>query len=155
MGQRPTPEGIATLEAVFGPVIHSYTRADMLADGLLVDVSAAARESRLQLPTALTRACYETCVAWTDADRRKSRSLAGQDERGRLHDVLWMAFVCGLAPHARNILPLQDTPARYTLLVRPRPGRGRVQRQSLQLRLGAGDDGRPCWTIGMRDEDLS
>ena len=155
MEQTPKPEGITTLEDVFGPVIHSYTRADMLADGLLVDVSAAARESRLQLPTALTRACYETCVMWTDEDRRKSRSLAGQDERGRLHDVLWMAYVYGLMPNQLNILTLADVPARYTLLVRPRPGRGRVQRQSLQLRLGAGDDGRPCWTIGMRDEDLS
>ena len=152
MGQAK-PEGITTLEDFFGPVIHSYTRADMLADGLLVDVSAAAREKRLQLPTALTRACYETCVAWTAADAKRSRTH--QDEPGRLHDVLWMAFIYGLMPNQLNILTLQDVPVRYTLLVRPRPGRGRVQRQSLQIRLGAGDDGRPCWTIGMADEDLS
>jgi Family of unknown function (DUF6573) len=33
------------LRDLLGEVIHAYTRADALADGVLIDVSAAAREA--------------------------------------------------------------------------------------------------------------
>jgi hypothetical protein len=43
---------------MFGPedLIHRYTRAGALADGVLVDVSAVAREAGIRFPVALTRA---------------------------------------------------------------------------------------------------
>jgi hypothetical protein len=37
-------------------LIHRYTRADALRDGVLVDVSATAREAGFRWPVALTRA---------------------------------------------------------------------------------------------------
>ena len=39
---------------LFGPVISAYTRAQAIADGVLVDVSEMAREAGLKHPTALT-----------------------------------------------------------------------------------------------------
>jgi len=46
------------LRDLFGEVIHAYTRADAIADGAIVDVSAAAREAGIRHPVALTRACH-------------------------------------------------------------------------------------------------
>ena len=43
-------------------IVHRYTRADALADGVLVDVSAVAREAGIKFPVALTRAAWERCV---------------------------------------------------------------------------------------------
>jgi hypothetical protein len=37
-------------------LIHSYTRADALRDGVPIDVTATAQEARIRLPVALTGA---------------------------------------------------------------------------------------------------
>jgi hypothetical protein len=73
------------LESVYGPTIDTYSRADALADGVLIDVSDTAREAGILYPIALTTLAHETCVALTDAARD-----AGCDEDGRLWDVLMM-----------------------------------------------------------------
>src|SRR5262249_42765183 len=53
---------IATTEArpMFdeGDLIHSYTRAGALRDGVLIDVSATAKEAGFNYPVALTRAAW-------------------------------------------------------------------------------------------------
>jgi len=70
--------------------ISVYSRAQAIADGDLIDVSSAARETRIKYPVALTRAAWHACVEVPEG-------VTGQDERGRLHDVLFM-----LAVTARN-----------------------------------------------------
>jgi hypothetical protein len=65
--------------------IHSYTRADALRDGVLIDVSPAAREAGIRYPVALTRAAWQRCV-------KVPRGVPCQDEEGRLWDVLWGAI---------------------------------------------------------------
>jgi hypothetical protein len=62
-------------------LIHRYTRADAIRDGVLVDVSATAREAGFKCPVAMTRAVWERCVAVPP-------SVICQDEAGRLWDVL-------------------------------------------------------------------
>lgn len=62
-------------------MIYSYTRAQALADGVLVDVSDIAREAGFRVPVALTRTAWEDCVAWSAED---SRRQVHQDESGRL-----------------------------------------------------------------------
>ena len=69
----------------FGPVISVYTRAQAIADGILVDVSETAREAGFKIPVALTRTVWERIVALPEGYR------GFQDERGRLWDVLSMA----------------------------------------------------------------
>src|SRR5262249_61181229 len=64
-------------------VIHRYTRADALRDGVLIDVSATAREGGFRWRVALTCAAWERCVSVPPG-------VACQDEAGRLWDVLFM-----------------------------------------------------------------
>jgi hypothetical protein len=61
--------------------IHAYTRADAIRDGVLIDVSAVAREAGIRYPVALTRAAWERCVA-------VAPGVLCQAEAGRLWDVL-------------------------------------------------------------------
>src|SRR3954462_5368299 len=64
-------------------LIHRYSRADALRDGVLIDVTPTAREAGIRWPVALTRAVWERCV-------RIPPGVACQDEAGRLWDVLWL-----------------------------------------------------------------
>jgi hypothetical protein len=51
---------VPDLEDLFGPVIHAYSRAEALEDGVLVDVTSTAREAGFRIPVALTRAVWES-----------------------------------------------------------------------------------------------
>src|SRR5262245_31632100 len=62
-------------------LIHRYTRADAIRDGVLIDVSATAAEVGFRWPVALTAAAWAKCVA-------VPHGVACQDEVGRLWDVL-------------------------------------------------------------------
>ena len=64
-----------------GVLIFSYTRAQAIADGVLVDVSKLAKEAGFRFPVAVTAAVWAECVTVPDG-------VAGQDETGRLWDVL-------------------------------------------------------------------
>src|SRR6516225_304194 len=64
-------------------LIHRYSRADALRDGVLIDVSATAREAGFKYPVALTAAAWAKCVAVPPG-------VVCQDEAGRLWDVLTM-----------------------------------------------------------------
>jgi hypothetical protein len=57
-------------------LIHRYNRADALRDGVLIDVSATAREAGIRFPVALTRAVWERCVSIPPG-------VLFQDEAGR------------------------------------------------------------------------
>ena len=67
----------------FGPVIYSYTRAQAVADGVQVDVSTVAAEAGIRFPVFLTRGVYDAYVTVPDG-------VTGQDEAGRLWDVVWL-----------------------------------------------------------------
>lgn len=68
--------------AFFGAPISVYTREEALADGVLVDVTAWARECGFHVPVALTAALWGLLgEGMSEAD-----SL-----RGRAHDVLTVA----------------------------------------------------------------
>jgi hypothetical protein len=129
-------------------VIHTYSRADAIADGTLVEVPEdLARNAGFRCHVAATRAVWEDCVAWSDADNRRKGTL--QDETGRLWDVLWMA--------SRRIgmtrLCDQDNVTFQVYRVR-RAGRGVMPRPvTLVARTGAGDDDGQVITITQPGED--
>jgi len=75
-------------ESFFGNVISTYTRAQAIDDGVLIDAGAMAREAGFKWPVALTSAVWADCAAWSEDDNRQQ---AYQDESGRLWDVLFMA----------------------------------------------------------------
>jgi len=73
------------LKDVFGPVIYSYTRAQAIEDGVLVDVSKMARQAGFKVPVAVTQGL------WSELITPPAAVAHCQDEDGRLWDVLWMA----------------------------------------------------------------
>lgn len=126
-------------------VISAYSRAEAIEDGSLVDVSGVAREAGFGFPVAMTRAAWEDCVAWSDADTARQR--VPQDEDGRLWDVLYMAANAARgAPDRTCRLP-------YSLFRVPRGGKARTARPvGLHLVTGPGDDAEPVATIMLPNE---
>src|SRR5580765_2686195 len=66
-----------------GPIIYTYTRAQAVADGFQIEVTKIAAEAGIRFPVFITRGVYEQCVAVPPG-------VTGQDEAGRLRDVIWM-----------------------------------------------------------------
>ena len=127
------------------PVISSYTRAQAIADGTLVDVTGTAREAGFKLPVALTAAAWADCVEWTAEDNKRKRHC--QDQAGRLWDVLWMALLA-----ARTNKSSADV--LYTLHRVPREGMGmRPRLVQLRMTVGPGDTPEPVITIMTPTED--
>ena len=138
-----------TAADLFGEPICSYGRAQAIEDGLLIDVSATAREAGIVWPVALTAAAWADCVEWTDETEAR-KGYTGQSESGRLWDVLWMAR---LALRAMARVPGQQARI-FGLLRTPREGRGIKPRLArLVLRVGPDDDGKPCVTITLPGEN--
>jgi hypothetical protein len=121
-------------------LIHRYTRAEAIRDGVLVDVSATAKEAGFKFPVALTAAVWAKCVVVPSR-------VQYQDEAGRLWDVLMMlrfairgstdgARLVRFGVHVRN-----DNRDRTPPLVR------------LKALCGPGDRGEPVVTVMLPDED--
>ncbi|MBO2464987.1 DUF6573 family protein [Actinomadura violacea] len=131
---------------VFGDPIDLYTRADAIADGTLFEVPEdIRRHAGIAVPTALTRAAWEGCVAWTAEDAARTGAI--QDQDGRLVDVVWMGMQA-----ARRARPTDDTPIPFTVCRVARdavPGEDGVEPTEVRLWivLGADQDGAPCVTI--------
>ena len=66
-------------------VIDSYSRAEAIQDGVLVNVSTVAAEAGIRYPVAVTRELWDTYIV---PDPRSVK--LGQSESGRLWDILWM-----------------------------------------------------------------
>jgi len=63
-------------------VIHAYTRAQAIEDGVLVDLSDLAREAGFRFPVAVTQG------VWAVLNPTKELEGAGQDMAGRAWDML-------------------------------------------------------------------
>ena len=139
-----------TAADLFGDTVYIYTRAQGLADGVLVDVSSAAREAGIVWPMAMSAAAWADCVEWTSADDKRKATL--QDEAGRLWDVVWMASraIRGALRRGHD----DSTPIRFQLYRVPREGRGiRPRLVELNLIVGPGDHGEPTITVLQPGED--
>ena len=67
----------------FGEIIYAYTRAQALADGFQVEVTKTAQEAGIKFPVFLTRTVFDAYVTVPPG-------VTGQDEAGRLWDLVWM-----------------------------------------------------------------
>ena len=122
-------------------IIASYTRAEALRDGVLIDAGERAREAGFRFPVALTAAAWADAVAWTESNR------AYQDETGRLWDVLIMAHLAAASGGAGDR-------RRFEVARIPNTPRATVPRLlELQMIIGPGDDAAPVITIGLPGED--
>jgi hypothetical protein len=147
--QNPTnrdPIGVSTFDdetSPFGPIIYGYSRAQAIADGVLIDVSTIAREAGFTVPVAMTSAAWADFVEWSDHD---SSLQTHQDESGRLWDVLWMSHL--VAQRAQG-----GTVAVQFYRV-PRGGEDRMPRKTtLHMNIGPGDAAEPVITLMLPGED--
>lgn len=140
------------MREIFGEPIHSYTRAQAIEDGQLIDVSTTAHEAGVVWPVALTSAAWVDCAEWTD-QTEKRKGYTGQSESGRLWDVVWMLSLA-VRGALRRGLDASQQPLFYSLLRTPTAGRGVMPRKvTLKFIVGPNDEGRPCITVMLPSED--
>lgn len=134
-------------------VIHAFSRAEAIADGVLVDLDQHPTPERPDLddlralrlahgisyPAAMTSAAFFQWIKPTDQDRRDGQSITG-----RLHD-LWTMYRYHVARALRGADQLSMEMRVWT------GGRQLVAR--LKVVCGTGDDGAPVLTFMLPEED--
>jgi hypothetical protein len=134
----------------FGEPIYVYTRADALADGVLVDVTewASAEEGFIggfRVPVAVTAS------VWQDLNDIPTWAEGCQDLRGRAHDLLFMASLAARRGSG-NAMTFQVILSTSHDACPQEDGEGAGVR-SYRLVCGPDDDASPCITIMREDED--
>ncbi len=126
-----------TLTEIFGEPIHVYTRAQAIADGVLVDLNAAAPDvcrQHYKYPMACTPA------VWAMIERAVEN---GADIPGTVHDLLWMSRV--------YISRRFDDSAILFECALMNEGDAKVH--TFKMICGPGDEGEPVITLMLPDED--
>lgn len=127
-------------ESPFGEIIYSYTRKQALADGFQVDVSTVATEAGIRFPVFLTRTVYDAFVTVPP-------NVSGQDEAGRLWDIVWMLrFAIRKAQSGQTRLP-------FALYVRNDHRAPRLVKLIAECGPLDMDKPEPAITVMMPDED--
>lgn len=126
--------------------ISTYSRADAILDGVLVDLSQhpATIELGIRCPIAMTQALHSDLVAWSEQDIE----LQGyQEESARAFDVLSM-YVAAAKRHG-----LGRSSIEYQLYAIPHDG---VTREAVEVTVKAvihpGDQGEMVITLTRPDE---
>lgn len=123
-------------------VLHSYSRAQAIEDGVLVSLDAATlgedmvAQAGWKVPAAMTRAMWDSYV-------EVPQGVRAQDLRGRLWDILWMANMAARAN--------RDTD-RITFQWRCVTAKGRRLVEAVAV-IGPGDDPAPVLTFMLPGED--
>ena len=134
------PKQVADGITAFGPVVYAYTRAQAVADGVQVEVSKVAQEAGIRFPVFLTRGVYEAYVTVPDG-------VTGQDESGRLFDIVWMLrFAILRSKPGTDRLPV-------ALYVRNDNVRSRLVKLVATCGPLDMDDPSPAITVMLPDED--
>lgn len=124
------------MHELFGDVIYSYSRKQAIKDGVLVDVSATAKEAGFKWPFAMT------AEVWSLIEQIPAK-FSHEDLQGRLWDVLMMAR------HAiRNAKPGEEE-IFYDLILH-QDGSNRLR---LKIHCGPGDSCEPVLTLMLPDQD--
>ena len=120
--------------------VYTYTRAQAIADGFQIDVTKTAAEAGICFPVFITRGVYEQCVAVPPG-------IVGQDEAGRLWDVIWMLRFA--------IIRSQPGTSRlgFALYVRNDNHRSRLTKLIATAGAVDIDDPAPAITVMLPDED--
>ena len=123
-------------------IVYAYSRSQAIADGVQVEVTKTAQEAGIRFPVFLTRTVYDAYVTVPP-------NVSGQDEAGRLWDIVWMlrfAIQRTKASAARTRLP-------FALYVR----NDNTAAKLVKLIAVAGpvdiDDPKPSITVMLPDED--
>lgn len=128
--------------AVKWDAVASYSRAQAIEDGVLVDVTEWGSHDKgfiggFRLPVAMTAAL------WAAVAELPARVQGIEDVRGRAHDVLWMASL-----RVRGAAAGTDR-APFSVIMNVKAGR-RILR--LLAVVGPGDAGEPVLTLGFPED---
>ena len=125
-------------------VIHSYSRRQMIEDGLLIEVPGEiARQAGFLVQVGILLEPWNLCVAWSDED---SKRQVPQDATGRLWDLLSVLRVAAKAQGGDTV--------RFKLLRVPRDGKSkRPELAALKAVIGPGDDPKPVITVMLPGQD--
>ena len=126
-------------------MIASYSRAQAIDDGVLVDLRAdpernkLVNEAGIRLPLACTARVWSECIAMTPAAGKVANTV-----EGRLWDVLWMFSTAAKGARAA------DRCAFKLYVVRDK---AKPTLTTLHAHIGPGDDGAPVLTFMFPEED--
>jgi hypothetical protein len=124
----------------FGQIIYAYTRAQAVADGFQVEVTKTAQEAGIRFPVFLTRTVYDAYVTVPEG-------VTGQDEAGRLWDIVWMLrFAIRKTPAGQVRLP-------FALYVRNDNRAAKLVKLIASCGPLDADDLQAAITVMMPDED--
>ena len=122
------------------PVIFSYTRAQAIEDGVLVDLTAWAKETGFRIPVACTTAAWHQYIVPPEGTKE-----LGQSERGRAHDMLWRLHT------AIRRGPVGQDRLLFKVIFLQAPNKHETV--TLKAICGPGDKGEPVLTVMLPDED--
>jgi len=118
-------------------IISTYSRKQAIEDGVLIDISDAAKCAGIKHPTAITQNLWSS---WVEVPE----GLEGlQDASGRLWDVLWMFSVA-----ARKAASDRLT---YSVLFQTKERK--MEKVQLNAVCGPGDNAEPVITIMLPGDD--
>ena len=121
-------------------IVYSYTRAQAIADGVQVEVTKTAQEAGIRFPVFITRTAFDVYVTVPP-------DVTGQDEAGRLWDVVWMLrFAVLKSQPGQTRLP-------FALYVRNDNRRPRLIKLIATCGALDFDDPTPSITVAMPDDD--
>ncbi|KHK01335.1 DUF6573 family protein [Desulfovibrio sp. TomC] len=121
------------------PIIFSYTRAQAIADGVLVDVTTQAAQIGFKVHTVVTDHLYNEYVA-----PPAGLEGEGQSVEGRLQDLLFRTLLAAKA--------IRDSDrAEFDVLFLMAPGRWDTAH--VVAAIGPGDQGEPVMTIMLPEDD--
>lgn len=130
---------------IWGELIHAYTRKEAIADGVLVnlmqgELGVLVKQAGFKYPIAMTATAFKSFVELTPAAKR-----AGHDMKGRLWDILMMF----------KLAIRQSEPGEQTLFFEfwAVTDTRRPTQCKLKSVIGPDDDGAPCITLMLPDED--
>jgi len=143
---------------IFGEVIYSYTRAQAIEDGVLVDLSDPSftfrpglpilKEAGIKFPVAMTSAAFARTVQDPDTDEPLP---PGQDVSGRLWDVLTVFKHYALRGGELIFFPV--CVQNWTRTKSNRLTDVKQEIVNLKAVCGPGDTSAPVITIMLPDED--
>ena len=130
-----------TLAEFFGDVIHAYTRADAIRDGVLVELPAKiCNEAGIVVPIAVTTG------VWSLVAPDNIEEMPCQSVEGRLWDLLWM-FRAAIQAGNGDVNRI-----RYDVLFLMKPA-AEPELVTLIAVCGPGDQGEPVITIMLPGDD--
>ena len=126
-------------DKAFGNVIYSYTRAQAIEDGVLVDVTEQAKATGFKLPTVVTDNLYHHYI-----EPPACLTGEGQSVTGRLHDLLTLALFA-----AKRAVNSDRVYFKVSFLMSP----GRLETVEVIAHIGPGDTPEPVLTIMLPEDD--